>query len=47
MQEVLACGWGAAVVVMQQQGLNQAAHLLSCAAQLCALLNTPAEQQAD
>ena len=38
------CCMGVAVVVVQQQGLNQAAHLLSCAAQICTLFYLPAQQ---
>lgn len=43
---VLAFCRGAALVVVQQKGLNQAAHLLSCAAQIHTLLILPAQQQA-
>ena len=40
--QILACRMGVAMVVVQQKGLNQAAHLLSCTAQICALFNLPA-----
>ena len=43
--QMLACCMGVAVVVVQQEGLNQAAHLLSCTAQVCPLFNLPAQQQ--
>lgn len=43
---VLAFCRGTALVVVLQKGLNQAAHLLSCTAQIHTLLILSAQQQA-